>query len=104
MPLCHCATEFHADSKGIWARVSKYILSTKLFCSEVATTLQTKLKEILAARGIKIKWLEEQTGISHAAMSYLVNGRSEPTLRSARSIARVLGVTIEEIWPEEIDE
>jgi len=63
--------------------------------------MRTKLKQILQEREIKNKWLEEQTGISHAALSMLVNGKSEPTLRSARSIAHVLGKSIEEIWPEE---
>jgi len=61
---------------------------------------ETQLKRILRERGLKQKWLEEKTGISHSAMSLLVNGKSEPTLKSARAIARVLDVSIDELWPE----
>jgi len=62
--------------------------------------MKTNLKRILQERGLKQKWLEEKSGVSHAAMSSLVNGKSGPTLRSARAIAKVLGLNIEEIWPE----
>ncbi|KPV42036.1 helix-turn-helix transcriptional regulator [Alicyclobacillus ferrooxydans] len=63
--------------------------------------MESKLKDILKSRGIKQKWLEEQTGISHAAMSSLCNHKSEPTLKSARAISKALGVPIEEIWPDD---
>ncbi|GLG01195.1 hypothetical protein Alches_12340 [Alicyclobacillus hesperidum subsp. aegles] len=63
--------------------------------------METRLKKLLKERGLKQGWVAEQTGISLGAMSAIVNGKSDPTLRSARAIARVLGVSIEELWPEE---
>jgi putative transcriptional regulator len=63
--------------------------------------MESRLKEIAHSRGIKQKWVEEQAGISHSAMSALWTGKSEPTLKSARAISKVLGVSIDEIWPDE---
>lgn len=63
--------------------------------------MQTRLWEIMKRKGIKQKDLEAQTRISHAAMSALCNGKSEPTLKSARAIAKVLEMTIDDLWPEE---
>lgn len=61
----------------------------------------TPLKRLLFERGIKQEWLAQQTGLPANTISRIVNGRSEPTLRTARAIARVLGVSIEELWPED---
>lgn len=62
--------------------------------------MKSNLKRIMKERGIKHKWVEEQIEMSHAAFSSLVNEKSEPTLRNARKIARVLGVSDKDIWPE----
>jgi transcriptional regulator with XRE-family HTH domain len=61
----------------------------------------TRLQKYLEERGIKQKWLCDKTGISDSAMSLIVRGKAEPTLRNARKIAKALGMTIEELWPEE---
>jgi len=53
--------------------------------------------------GLKQAWVAQQARISPAQMSLLANGKGEPTLRTARRIAKVLGVSIEDLWPEEVD-
>lgn len=65
--------------------------------------MRSRLWEILKRKGVKQKDLEEQTGISHAAMSALCNSKSEPTLKNARRISKVLDVSIDELWPDEED-
>lgn len=70
---------------------------------QMKTNKQTKLKKWIDEHGVKQKWMCERTGITQAWMSKIVNG-SEPRVRDAIKIARVLGVMIEELWPLEEDE
>jgi putative transcriptional regulator len=63
--------------------------------------VETRLKQIMRERGLKQAWVAQQAGISPAQLSLLANGKGEPTLRTARAISRVLGVSIEELWPAE---
>ncbi|MGK9252354.1 helix-turn-helix transcriptional regulator [Paenibacillus humicus] len=56
------------------------------------------LKKILSDRGIKQRWLHERVEISSSAMSQIVRGESEPTLRTALKIAEALNVTVQDIW------
>jgi len=65
---------------------------------------ETRLSAEIRKRGLKKGWVAEQAGVSRSAMAMIVNGKSDPTLRTARKIAKVLGVTIEELWPDEEDE
>ena len=62
-----------------------------------------KLKQYLDEHGIKQTWLCEKTGISSGAMSLLVRGKAKPTLENAQKIAKVLGTTVDKLWPLEDD-
>lgn len=60
--------------------------------------LKCKLKAILADREIKHKDFSISVGLSTAALSRIVSGRSIPHLDTALMIADVLGLKVEEIW------
>jgi len=56
-----------------------------------------KLQNYLKEHGIKINWLAEKLGISYTKVVDAVSGRTKLTAELARSIANVLGCTLEEI-------
>ncbi len=62
---------------------------------------QNKLREILAKHGSSQAWLARKAGISATTMSEIVRGEVMPSLGTARKIAKALGKSIEEIWPDE---
>lgn len=62
--------------------------------------MQCRLKEILEEREIKQKWLAEKAGVSDATIRLLIKG-SDPHLSLAYKIAKVLNLSIEDIWPPE---
>jgi len=68
-----------------------------------------KLEEILAEKeeeGTKITKAEiaRQLGISKQAMTNIARGKTEPKLKNALMIARIVGKRIDEIWKlEEIE-
>lgn len=64
---------------------------------------KNRLKEIIADRGIKQAWIAERAGMSNQGVSELVNEHRAPSLDTARKIARALGMSIDDIWPEEGD-
>jgi transcriptional regulator with XRE-family HTH domain len=51
-----------------------------------------RIMEQLRVLGKTQRWLSEQTGISERSISYWVQGRSMPSLRSIEVVARALGV------------
>lgn len=63
--------------------------------------METNLGRIIQERGLKKTWVAQQANVSYAAFSSLLNGKSEPTLRTARKIARVLNISVDDIWPED---
>jgi len=60
--------------------------------------METKLKKILDERGLKQGFIAEKAGLSRGAFSLIVRGKSIPTLPVAMRIARVLEMTVEELW------
>lgn len=58
----------------------------------------TPLKKILFERGLKNKWLAKESEIEEAGCSLIVNGKRVPTLVVALKIAKVLEVSVEELW------
>lgn len=65
--------------------------------------LQCKLKEILVDQGRSQKWLCEKVDLSNTSMSLIVNGETEPRLKIALRISKVVGVPVEVIWWEDVD-
>lgn len=57
-----------------------------------------KLQKILDAKGLKIKWLSQQTGISIYRLSGILNDKREPKLSDIELIAKALNLPIDVIF------
>ena len=66
--------------------------------------METKLKKILDERGLKQGFIAEKAGLSRGAFSLIVRGKSIPTLPAALRIARVLDISVEELWGDLVEE
>ena len=60
--------------------------------------MENNLKTILDNRGIKYVWLADQAGVNRNTIYNLIQG-SEPRLRLAYRIAKILDLTVYDIWP-----
>lgn len=58
---------------------------------------------IIKDRGLKQSFIAEKAGISAGTLSKIVRGESMPTLSVAIRLARVLEMTVEELWGDLID-
>ena len=59
-----------------------------------------RIDEILKEKGIKQKWLSDETGISLTMINHYCHNRFQPKRVNENKIASVLGVTIEELIKE----
>lgn len=60
--------------------------------------VKSKLEKILDERKLSRTWLREKTNISKSTMSYILNNPDTVSLKNAFKIAKVLGVTVEEVF------
>ncbi len=60
--------------------------------------MENKLKYILKKQGRSQTWLTEKVGVNKSTINDIVNDKRIPTLPVALKIAKVLELTIEEIW------
>jgi putative transcriptional regulator len=62
--------------------------------------MNSKLKDIIEERGIKITWLSERSGVSRNTIHTYING-GVPALDKALSIAKALELSVNDIWKHE---
>ena len=60
--------------------------------------LETKIKEYREKAGYKQSELAEMVGTRRETIVHLENGRYNPSLKLAMDIAKVFGVTVEELF------
>ncbi|UOF90739.1 helix-turn-helix transcriptional regulator [Fodinisporobacter ferrooxydans] len=61
--------------------------------------MECRLEQIKEERGFTITWLSEKSGVNRNTIhSYIVG--SVPLLDKAYAIAKVLGLTVYDIWPQ----
>jgi putative transcriptional regulator len=60
--------------------------------------LKTRIKEFRAARDLTQQALADLVGVRRETIVFMERGRYVPSLKLAHDIARVFGVTIEEIF------
>ena len=60
--------------------------------------LRSRLKIIMIEKGIKQYQLAEKTGISRSNINLIANGKQDPSLENAMTIADALGVSIYDVW------
>lgn len=56
-----------------------------------------KIAELMREKGIKNKEISMEVGISEAMMTYIVKELREPNVTVLARIAKVLGVTVDEL-------
>lgn len=64
----------------------------------MTTMLQTRIKELRAVRGMDQAQLAELVGVRRETIGRLENGQYNPSLRLAMDIAKVFGLTVEQIF------
>jgi putative transcriptional regulator len=67
-------------------------------------TLKNKIVQIRQERGIKQDELAKALGVSRQTISSLENGRYDPSILLAHKIAKLFGMTIEEVFLFEEEE
>lgn len=60
-----------------------------------------KLAELMESRSVQQNELAEAIGKTPAAVSYIIRGLNDPSLKTAKRIADFLGVTVDELIKEE---
>lgn len=65
--------------------------------------LYNKIKSIIDEKGLKLTFILTKTGFSKSYFYDLLHGKTVPSLANARKLAKVLGVTVDELFPEEIE-
>lgn len=60
--------------------------------------LKTRIKELRAARGIDQAQLAELVGVRRETIGRLENGQYNPSLKLAMDIAKVFGLTVEDVF------
>ncbi|MGO5096164.1 helix-turn-helix transcriptional regulator [Agathobaculum sp. LCP25S3_E8] len=60
--------------------------------------LKTRIKELRAARSMDQAQLAELVGVRRETIGRLENGQYNPSLKLAMDIAKVFGLTVEEIF------
>jgi putative transcriptional regulator len=66
--------------------------------------MKNKIVEIRQERGIKQDELAKALGVSRQTISSLENGRYDPSILLAHKIAKMFGMSIEEVFLFEEDE
>jgi len=52
------------------------------------------LKEVLAEKGIKQKFIAEKLGVSDSTVSLWVKGKAQPTISNLKKLAEILSVDV----------
>jgi putative transcriptional regulator len=73
-------------------------LVEKCFNRGERQVLENRLDELIKEQGLKKGYIAKQVGVSPQTISSWVSDKSRPQLEQAIVLAKVLGVSIEDIW------
>ena len=62
-----------------------------------------RIKDILKSRGLTAKDVAATAGVTEAMLSNISNGKGNPGLQSLMKIADALGVSVAELFTDEIN-
>lgn len=62
----------------------------------VKRPLKVRVRVWLAVNEKTQQWLAEQAGIANSNLSRILNGKAEPTLKQAITLAKITGIPVEE--------
>lgn len=63
-----------------------------------------RIKEVLAQKGIKQKWLAEQLGKSYNMVNSYVQNRRQPSIEDLYRIAKILDVNAKDLLKEDLND
>ena len=64
----------------------------------------TEVGRIIEEDGYRKGWVAKKAGIAPGTLSKIISGESEPTLRVALRIGKILNKSVEELWGHLIKE
>lgn len=64
-----------------------------------AKGVPNRVREFRTARGWTLEELEAASGLTNGFISEIERGLKIPTIRSCQALARALGVSVEELFP-----
>lgn len=63
--------------------------------------MSNKIRQAIKEKGLKISYVIAETGLAKSSFYEVMNGKSIPSLENARTISRIIGVPLDELFPEE---
>ncbi|UYZ36000.1 helix-turn-helix domain-containing protein [Clostridium beijerinckii] len=63
--------------------------------------MNNNIKDIIRSNGLKTRFVIEKVGLSPSSFYEIMNGKTVPSLKNARKIAYVLGVSLVDVFPED---
>lgn len=61
-------------------------------------TLGQRLKRLRLSRGLTLRWIERETGVSNSNLVFLEHDRTDPRARTLKALADVFGLTMDELY------
>ena len=58
------------------------------------------LKEVIASKGLKSKWISQVMGVHHTEPSQWVAGRRRPRNDQIKQLAKILGGKVKDLYPD----
>lgn len=74
-----------------------------IFIQQEVKKLSNKIRQAIEEKGLKISHVIAETGLAKSSFYEVMNGNSIPSLENARTIAKVIGVPLDELFPEKSD-
>lgn len=63
--------------------------------------MNNRIREIIEKKGLKVSYVIAKSGLAKSYFYDVMNGKSIPSLFIARKIAEVIGVPLDELFPDE---
>lgn len=63
--------------------------------------MNNRIRQIIEKKGLKISHVISESGLAKSYFYDVMNGKSIPSLANARKIAEVIGVPLDELFPNE---
>jgi len=64
----------------------------------------TVIGKVIEEEGFRKGWVAKKANIAPGTLSKIISGESEPTLRVALKLAKILNKTVEELWGHIIED
>ena len=62
--------------------------------------MQNNIKQVIKEKGIKQTYICDKLGINESVLSLIINGKRKPNQDRLKALARILNVSIKDLYPE----